>query len=300
MRLEDFPYRKEYGDHLLIERGVSVATVSGYGLDLELFFGYLTGQLKGEVAPEQIEPVQVLGFLTHSARERGNAAKTRNRKLAALKSYFNYLERYGKLGEAENPVKRFQSVRTPKRLPVYFTREESEALLEAASSFRYPLRNVAMFRLFLQTGCRIGELLTLDLNRLDLKSRTVRLIGKGNKERMVPLTENTCRALSDYLNVRKPVLDKETAVFLSKDGKAISRRGVQKLFERICEEAGLARPGLSIHKLRHTCLTLLLQQGVDLVTLKQIAGHENISTTEIYLHVSQQEVRSAIEKHPLG
>lgn len=301
MRLADFPYRKQYSDHLLIERGVSVATVNGYGLDLELFFGYLAGQLKTErIVPDQIEPVHILGFLTHSARERGNVAKTRNRKLAALKSYFNYLERYGKLGEAESPVKRFQSVRTPKRLPVYFSKEESEALLTAAESFRYGVRNVAMFRLFLQTGCRIGELLTLDLSRLDLKGRTVRLIGKGNKERMVPLTEKTRRALEEYLNIRRPADARESAVFLNKDGKAISRRGVQKLFERICEEAGLTRPGLSIHKLRHTCLTLLLQQGVDLVTLKQIAGHENISTTEIYLHVTQDEVRSAIDKHPLG
>ena len=300
MRVADFPYRKEYSDHLLVERGVSVATVNGYGLDLELFFGHLAVQLQKEVAPGQIEPVHILGFLTHSARERGNVAKTRNRKLAALKSYFGYLERYGKLGGGENPVKRFQSVRTPKRLPVYFTEEEAAALLEAAAAFRYPARNVAMFRFFLQTGCRIGELLSLELSRLDLKGRTVRLIGKGNKERQVPLTERTCRALQEYLEVRRPVCANEPAVFLNKDGRAISRRGVQKLFERVCERAGLSRPGLSIHKLRHTCLTLLLQQGVDLVTLKQIAGHENISTTEIYLHVTQKEVRQAIEKHPLG
>lgn len=191
-------------------------------------------------------------------------------------------------------------MKTAKRLPVYFTEEEAAALLEAAAAFRYPARNVAMFRFFLQTGCRIGELLSLELSRLDLKGRTVRLIGKGNKERQVPLTERTCRALQEYLEVRRPVCANEPAVFLNKDGRAISRRGVQKLFERVCERAGLSRPGLSIHKLRHTCLTLLLQQGVDLVTLKQIAGHENISTTEIYLHVTQKEVRQAIEKHPLG
>lgn len=138
--------------------------MTGYGLDLELFFGYLSEQLKSaDLAPDRIEPIHILGFLTYSARERGNAAKTRNRKLAALRSYFNYLERYGMLKGADNPVKRFQSVKTAKRLPVYFSKEESEALLEAAAAFRYPERNVAMFRFFLQTGCRIGELLTLDL-----------------------------------------------------------------------------------------------------------------------------------------
>lgn len=128
----------------------------------------------------------------------------------------------------------------------------------------------------------------------------MRLIGKGNKERQVPLTEKTCRALEEYLKVRRPVSERERAVFLNKDGRAISRRGVQKLFERICVKAGLSRPGLFVHKLRHTCLTLLLQVGVDLVTLKEIAGHEHVSTTEIYLHVTQEEVRNAIEKHPLG
>ena len=173
-------------------------------------------------------------------------------------------------------------------------------MLESAGAFRNPELNVAMFRFFLQTGCRIGELLTLDLDRLNLKERSVRLIGKGNKERQVPLTEKTCQVVEDYFKVRRPVSELETAVFLSKDGRAISRRGVQKLFERICVKAGLSRPGLSVHKLRHTCLTLLLQEGVDLVTLKEIAGHEHLSTTEIYLHVTQKEVRNAIEKHPLG
>ncbi len=214
MRKPDYPHRKVYFDHLLFERGVSKPTVAGYNLDLELFFGYLEKENKSAaLMPEQIEPIHILGFLTEMGSSRGNEAITRNRKLAALRSYFGYLERYGLLKGALNPVMRFQSVRTGKRLPVYFTVEEAEAFLEAAATGRYAHRDLAMFRLVLQTGCRVGELLSLTLDRLDLQQRSVRIIGKGDKERLIPLTAKTCKVLADYLQARRPPSQHEVAVF---------------------------------------------------------------------------------------
>jgi len=124
--------------------------------------------------------------------------------------------------------------------------------------------------------------------------------GKGDKQRIIPLSKSTLRALGEYLQKRLPASSKNKHIFLNNRGEPITPRGVQLLFKRICKEAEILRPELSVHKLRHTCLTLLLREGVDIVTLKEIAGHDDIGSTEIYLHVTDEEVRLAVKKHPLG
>ncbi len=148
----------------------------------------------------------------------------------------------------------------------------------------------------------VGELLEMQVHDFDFMSLTVRVIGKGNKERQLPLTKKTAQAIEAYLHCkwRAPKNKNEQMLFLNKNNRPISRRGIQKCFEQVCNKAGLNRPGLSIHKLRHTCLTLLLQEGVDLITLQMLAGHEEIGTTAIYLHVSSEQTDTVMVKHPLG
>jgi len=303
MRKEDYPYRDGYFEFLYLERGASKRTVDSYNYDLELFFGYLDEATGGAgLEADQIEPADLVGFFNAMADGRGNQSRTRNRKLAALRSYFSYLEHYNLLKGQPSPIKSFQSSKISKRLPVFLTPEEVKSFLEASFSGRYPHRDYAMFLLVLQTGCRIGELLEMKIQDFDFQNLTVRVTGKGNKERQLPLTKNTAQAVEAYLNCkwRAPKNKNEELLFLNKDNRPISRRGIQKCFEQVCIKAGLNRPGLSIHKLRHTCLTLLLQQRVDLITLQMLAGHEEIGTTAIYLHVSSEQTETVMVGHPLG
>jgi integrase/recombinase XerC len=184
---------------------------------------------------------------------------------------------------------------------VFLNLEEAEALIKASrmDSIR-PYRDHAMIRLFLQTGLRLDELVRLERSDINLREGYIRVRGKGDKERLLPLTEATARALQEHLERLLPASPQIEKVFLNQRGQPITWRGVQMIFDRICRQAGLVRPGLSPHKLRHTCLTLLLREGVDLMTLKELAGHASISSTAVYAHVDLDDVRNAVEKHPLG
>jgi site-specific recombinase XerD len=197
-----------------------------------------------------------------------------------------------------NPTRRLRNVKTARKLPVFLNLEEAEAILTASKDSKFPERDYAMMKLFLQTGCRLSELVGLELSQINLKEMYVRYLGKGSKERIVPLTESTSQAIRDYLAVRRPKTQSCKQVFLNNFGGAIAGESVQLYFKTICDKAGIEHKNLSIHKLRHTCFTLLLKAGVDIATIKEIAGHDDINTTSIYLHVTQNEVRAAMEKHP--
>ncbi|MDW7685375.1 MAG: tyrosine-type recombinase/integrase [Bacillota bacterium] len=294
-----FPCEQSFVDYLAIERGLTERSIEAYCIDLRVFAGYMDERAAGwDVAG--VTDKHVRGFLGYLKKERDNGPITRNRKLASLRSYFQFLELEGHIREATSPTRRLRDVKTSRTLPVFLNQADGEALLSGAKmDSRYPERDYALIQFFLQTGCRLNEVVQMELDHLHLGEGYVRVRGKGGRERFVPLTESTCRALEAYLVVRSPKVQTKR-VFLSHRGIAISRRGVQELFERICKKAGVEREKLSVHKLRHTCLTLLMKAGVNLVTLQEIAGHENISTTGIYVHVTRNEVRAAMEKHPLG
>lgn len=293
---ESFPYEQEFVDFLDIERGMSPRSIEAYCIDMRVFAGFLKTLPGGDVSG--VGGRELRDFLVYLKKERDNGPKTRNRKLATLRCYFSFLEMQGYMDDS--PARKLRDVKTGRTLPVFLSQEEGQALLECAGTVsRYPERDYAIIQLFLQTGCRLNELVGLEMNQVNLDERYVRFRGKGDKERIVPLTESTCRAVEEYLRVRSPKRDCNR-VFISSWGVPVSRRGVQDIFERLCKKAGMGREKLSVHKLRHTCLTLLLKAGVDLVTLREIAGHENISTTGVYVHITQSDVREAMERHPLN
>jgi len=152
-----------------------------------------------------------------------------------------------------------------------------------------------------QTVLRLDEMTRLERGDINLEEECARVVrGKGDKERLVPLTETTIKALKTHLERMLTVSIDIRKVFLNQHGKPVTRRGVQMIFERICNAAGLVRKGLSPHKLRHTCLTLLYREGFDLMTLKELVGHDDIGSPEIYAHVDMSDVRRAVGKHPLG
>ncbi|MGN0983610.1 MAG: tyrosine-type recombinase/integrase, partial [Gemmiger sp.] len=201
----------------------------------------------------------------------------------------------------ENPTESISLGSPKKELPKYLTMEESHELLKNIQS-DFHERDFCIITLFLNCGMRLTELVTIDLG--DFRDETIRIIGKGNKERLVYLN-NACKdALEHYLKAREalPNLSDRQALFVSKKtGKRLTARRVEQIVERCLRSAGLAGRGYSPHKLRHTAATLMYQYGnADMLALKEILGHENVSTTQIYTHINQKQLRDAVEASPLA
>lgn len=299
-------------------------TVDEYYLDLRTFFRYLK-LIRGIVPPatelEQIsindidvnfvgsvtlnEVYDYLRFLsrerershTSKSKEYGLSASTRARKIATLKSFYKYLTFKVKL-ISENPVQFLDAPKVPKSLPKYLTLEESQRLLGAIES-RNKERDYCIICLFLNCGLRISEIVELNLS--DIRQDHLRILGKGNKERVVYLNDSTAAAINAYLVVRKNIdaIDK-SALFLSTRRKRMSREAVHDMVKKSLLRAGLDAERYSAHKLRHTAATLMLQNGVDVRTLQELLGHEHLNTTQIYTHVGNSELKIAAQANPLG
>ncbi len=300
--IESFPYQQEYIDYLEVECNMSAATVEAYLLDLRLFVRFLERYFPSEIKVEKVEALQIREFLLYLARERGCQTRARNRKLASVKSYFAFLKVSSYLGSGKNPAAKVRFAKEPQTLPIYLTKEEAETLIKAS---RYdttlPYRDYALVRLFLSTGIRLSELVALEVSDIDFSEACIKVRrGKGRKERIAPLSDKACAALKEYLEKRMPAKASERRLFLNHRGAPITGRGVEMIVERICKRAGVMKPHLSVHKLRHTCMTLLLREGVDLITIKELAGHSSIDSTEIYVHVDLRGIEEAMRKHPLG
>lgn len=295
-------------------KGKSPKTVEEYYFDLRTFFrfmklhrGLVDAQTNFEdisIADVDIAFIQsitltdVYEYMNYIAQVRHNAAAARSRKVSSLRSFFKYLTvKTGQL--KENPVLELDTPKLKKSLPKYLTLEQSLELLNTVDG-PFAQRDYCMLTLLLNCGLRLSELVGINLS--DLRSdRTLRIVGKGNKERMVYLNDACIRALEDYKKVRPVdrVRDKN-ALFLSKRLQRISPKTVQYTVKKYFGEIGLGQ-GYSTHKLRHTAATLMYQHGhVDIRVLKEILGHENLGTTEIYTHLSSQQMQDAVEASPLA
>jgi len=244
VRKYDYAYHDLYSKHLLIIRGVREQTFKNYSREIELFLGFVEKEFGEQICdPVNTEPIHILKYLNSVGDKRGDPLNSRYRILIALRSYYDFLERYNYLQGKLNPTLRFKLKRPKKKLPIYLTLEEAERFLEAANTGPDAVRDHAMFRFFLQTGCRMGELLSLRLDKsFDFDNRKVRIIGKGDKERILKLSEKTYRALQLYLAERKPLSAQEQAVFLNFLGQAISAAEIRKQFKITCDKAELNKP----------------------------------------------------------
>ena len=237
-------------------------------------------------------------YMTYINRERGNSANSRARKVASIKSFFNYLHTKAKVLDI-NPAKDLESPKIKKSMPKYLSLEESKQLLDVVEG-EFKERDYAILTLFLNCGLRLSELVSINLNRI--KNNTLTVIGKGNKERTVYLNNACIHAVGRYVRVRpvNHVKDKN-ALFLSKRKQRISHKTVQHIVKKYLKQAGLDIEKYSVHKLRHTAATLMYKHGnVDIRALQEILGHEKLSTTEIYTHVDNEQLRNAINQHPLA
>lgn len=305
-------------------KGQSQLTISEYYLDLRMFLRFI--KLMRCDMPitvmlddidikdidinfiESIDTSDVFEFLSYLSNERtvnpdsaapeyGISASSRARKLSAIKSFYKYLTvRTKQL--PENPVADLEYPKIRKSLPKYLTFEQSAALLQAVSG-QNEKRDYAILMIFLNCGIRRSELVNLNLS--DVYEDRLRVVGKGNKERFVYFGSSCRKAIDAYLPERnKKVLSDNRALFGSRDGNRISVTAVHRLVKKALLQAGLDATQFSAHKLRHTAATMMLSGGVDVKTVQEVLGHENLNTTQIYTHIENTELKIAAEANPLS
>ena len=296
-------------------QGKSKKTVDEYFYDLRTFYRFLKiyfGKVSDDtdfsaipiddVDLEMLRSVTLqtlYEYMNYLNRVRGNSARARARKAASLKSFYKYLFSKARLID-ENPTAELESVKTPKQLPRHFTLEDSFALLESVEN-RNAERDYCIFTLFLNCGMRLAELVSI--NTTDIHGDTLVVIGKGGKERTIYLNQACLDAIGAYLPVRgqqKPTARDRNALFLSERNQRISRRTVQHTVEKYVKKLGLDPHKYTTHKLRHTAATLMHQSGVDIRVLQEILGHKQLSTTEIYTHINNDQMRDAVRSNPLA
>ena len=312
-------YLKEFLIYMETIKGRSSRTVDGYYIELRSFIRFLMiknnmvssdtdyTDIDISVAPfeliENATKLDAMEFLAEFQTKHQNQAKARSRKVSAIRSFYKYLTvSSGKL--IENPMLNLETPKLKKTLPKYLTLEQALELLTHINT-NFTERDFCIITLFLNCGMRLSEL--CGINMSDIHDNRLRLLGKGNKERIVYLNNSCLNAINNYLAVlnsgeKIKRSDKEKdALFLNKNGKRIGARRVEQIVEDCLKQAGLDGMGISPHKLRHTAATLLYQDaGVDIRVLKELLGHESLSTTEIYTHVSNKQIEDASKKSPLG
>jgi len=245
-------------------------------------------------------------FFIYVSNDRRNQASAKSRKLSSLKALYKYICQKRHLLE-KNPAIDIESPKKKQSLPKFLSVEESMSLLQAVQNdetSKTKERDYCIITLFLNCGMRLSELCGININDIDRDFRSLRVIGKGNKERIVYLNDACKDSLKKYLSIRqgeKYSRLNNPALFLSKQNKRISNKTVQWLVYKYLQEAGLEYKHYSVHKLRHTAATLMYQTGkVDVRVLKEILGHEQLNTTQIYTHVSNQGMEDAINANPLA
>jgi integrase/recombinase XerD len=287
------PEVRAFLDHLTVERGLSRNSIDAYRRDLERFFGIV------KLAPAKVSREDIRRFLTHE-REAGLSGPTAARRLAALRMFYRFLLLEKRV--ETDPTENIEPPRTPKHLPSYLDQAEVERLLEAADTTRPTgLRDRAMLEVLYATGIRVSELIGLTLDRLNLKAGFVLVMGKGSKERVVPLGEVAADWINRYLDEARPAIlkDRESDhLFVTARGSGMTRQNVWMLIERYARRAGIAKH-LSPHTLRHSFATHLLEHGADLRSVQLMLGHADISTTQIYTHVEQERLKRLYRQfHP--
>ncbi|MBI5016865.1 MAG: site-specific tyrosine recombinase XerD [Deltaproteobacteria bacterium] len=282
-------------DYLRVERGLSRHTVDAYRRDVETFLGHL--RRAGVDGPPAAKGRDVLSFLK-SQRESGRSARTLARRLSALRTLYRFLLREGLA--AASPLERLESPRLWKTLPHTLSRQEASAVVEVPDGEGpAALRDRAILEVLYATGLRVSEVSNLTLDQLDLTMGFVRTVGKGSKERLVPLGSRAQEAVAAYLAAGRPRLLKQRRaahVFVSRLGRRLSRQSVWKVVKAACRRAGVSG-GASPHTLRHSFATHLLEGGADLRSLQMMLGHADLATTQIYTHVTRERLRELVSRH---
>lgn len=278
--------------YLNVERGFSPRTIEAYKHDLDKFVAFL--KLLNKSSVSAITKEDVRRFLAQQAQT--NGAVTRARKLSSIKSFFKYLGREGVI--AANPVSDIEAPKLPEREPTYLTQAEYQNLIATVKREATPFylsRDLAITVLLLGTGIRLSELvgLTLDKVNLECSGRNIKVRGKGDKERIIPLTDELVSVLEHYLKTRPNV--SSSHLFISRLGDELRARSVYGLVKKYLKATGIKKTKMAVHSLRHTFGTSLMNNGVNIVVIQELLGHKKLETTRRYLHINSVDLRNAVD-----
>lgn len=283
-----------YLNYVRVERGLAANTVAAYGRDLEKFRRFCQAR---KLTPPRVGRQQVVDFLG-SLYQQGLDSRSVARHLVTLRNFFRFLRQEGAI--RREPTEHIESPRVWKRLPKFLTVEEVERLLGAPGSVTpVDLRDKAMLEVLYATGLRVSELVNLKVADVQLEASYLRCLGKGSKERVVPLGKQATAAIETYLRQARVKLGRRRAsphLFLSRRGQAMTRQNFWRLLRLRARAAGI-RTRLTPHVLRHSFATHLLERGADLRSVQVLLGHSDISTTQIYTHVAQGRMRQIYRAH---
>lgn len=316
-------YLNSFLDYSIIILNKSPNSIKEYNYDLAMFLKFikirfkLTNKTDFSTITISDIPISVISkirlddihaFLSYLAIDLKSQPSTRARKISTIRIFFNYLSQKAGLID-NNPAQNLETPKIGKRMPKYLTLDESKKLLNVTisneSDDENNIRDYAIITLFLNCGMRLSELVNININDITFSECKLNVIGKGNKERTIYLNKACMNAIQNYIEDARPKegikYDSKDALFLSKRRERISNRTVQYIVKKELKKAGLDTNKYSVHKLRHTAATLMYQYGnTDIRALQELLGHKSISTTEIYTHVDNSQVRSAVENNPLS
>lgn len=306
---------KDFLIYLSAIKGKSPRTRKEYEYDLVLFFRFHKA-VQNDLPIEELHTVEIDDvnidlikeitledlylFLEYCQEQRGNSPYARARKSASLKSFFKYLTGKRRMLDY-NPAEELESPKIGKRTPVYMNMNETQQFLTGIKRNKHYYRNYCMMMFFLNLGIRVSELCGINLS--SIQGDALHITGKGDKARTVYLNQTCITALNQYMNTERNEvknISEPDALFLSQKGTRITRRTIETIVKQINEASGLAKEKLTPHKLRHTSATLMYKNGADIRSLQHILGHSSISTTQIYTHVEDEQIRSVIQNNPLN
>ena len=286
--------------YLELEKNSSLLTIQNYATDIKLFITFLQKRV-GNVSWENVTVLDIRAYLALMNDEK-YARRTIARRISSLRSFYKFLmrENYVK----SNPFMKIKTPKLDKRLPVFLEEVEINELLELPARDELGLRDQALLELLYATGCRVSELVGLTLEHIDLGNQYVLLLGKGNKERIVPIGAAAVKAVDVYLIKSRPVIMRRFAIkehdrlFINHRGTQLSARSVRRVLGKYIAELALQKH-VSPHVIRHTFATHLLEHGADLRAVQELLGHANLSTTQIYTHVTTERISTVYQNnHP--
>lgn len=293
-------YVKDFITYLEVEKNCSQLTVSNYSKDIFAFTNFVKNRLGEQFLWEQIGPLDIRAYLAY-LNEKQYARRTIARRISALRSFYKYLVRENLI--EFSPLSKIHSPKLDKKLPVFLDEVEVKELLDLPDEKPLGRRDQAILELLYATGCRVSELVNMTLDRIDLVNRYVLILGKGNKERVVPLGKTCCNAINIYLLFRREIMYKyniseHNFLFINNRGGVLTDRSVRRILDKYIGFLAI-RKNVSPHTIRHSFATHLLEHGADLRAVQELLGHANLSTTQIYTHITTERIAAVYkEKHP--
>lgn len=305
---------KDFLSYLSGIKNYSYHTIKNYYLDLMIFFKFIKEYMEIEVDIKDfnvfilanVQEKDIIAFLVYLNYYKDNTAQTRQRRLSSIRTFYKWLFiNYPPFNGRENPTKYVPNIEPVIRLPKYLNLEQARNIQEVfnLTNSRFPLRDNTIISMFIHTGMRLSELININVQDIDFYSKTIRVVGKNNKERTIYINKILMQKLEKYLkwkNKDNKIIVLDEPLFLNKNGNRIGVDGVENICEKAFKLIGLGEYGYTTHVLRHSAATIIYKYTNDIFLLKEFLGHSCIEATEIYTHINNIKVKQAVENNPLN